>query len=165
MAPPWNAESPDQASNPSKYPDAQGFKFNRFGVRVPMMMMSPWVDSGIVFRGETTGPPLDHTSILATVLDWKSLDRNKLDSKRVAKAQNLEFILNETGDTPAADLTDVIVPTPKTDPLPGDFPITDLQRGIVYSLAEEKGGKEAAEAAYKKVKTLDELEAFLADTK
>lgn len=57
--PPPAAVSPD-----NHFPD--GFKFDRFGVRVPAVLVSPWIPAGSVIRpaGET---PFDHTSIIATL--------------------------------------------------------------------------------------------------
>lgn len=161
--PPWGAASPDKASNPSKYPDAQGFNFDRFGVRVPMMMISPWVDSGIVFRGQTDQPPLDHTSILATILDWKSIDRDTLLSKRVQEACNLDHVLNDHGKSKKITLKPP-AGTGSNEALPGDFPLTDLQRGIVYSLAKSFGGSDYAQSSFEEVRTLDQFREFLEKT-
>jgi hypothetical protein len=44
----------------------QVFKFDRYGVRVPTLIISPYVEKGRVLR--TSGPvPYDHTSIIATL--------------------------------------------------------------------------------------------------
>lgn len=59
--PPPSAVPPDDLS-----PD--GFKFDRYGVRVPAVLISPWIPSGsIVRRPDGWKYPFDHTSILATV--------------------------------------------------------------------------------------------------
>jgi phospholipase C len=62
VAPPNSAKPPD----PSKPAGQDGFLFNRFGLRVPAVMVSPWIEAGTICRpaGET---PFDHTSIIATV--------------------------------------------------------------------------------------------------
>lgn len=162
VPPPWGAISPDKDSDPSRYPDAQEFRFDRFGVRVPMLMISPWVKSGTVFRGQAKGPPLDHTSILATILDWKALSRATLHSKRIQAAQNLDYVLTGNGKTPAVK----IQPAASTDQehtLPGDLPLTSLQRGIVYSLAEQADGSNYAQQSFDEVRTLDQLHMFLND--
>jgi phospholipase C len=65
VQPPWGAALPDVASNPG----AQGFRFNRFGVRVPAVVISPLIEAETAFRSPT-GVPFDHTSILATLRDW-----------------------------------------------------------------------------------------------
>ena len=68
MPPPWGAIAPDPQSDPGE----EGFRFNRFGVRVPTILVSPWIQAGTVFRS-TTHVPYDHTSILATLRDWLSI--------------------------------------------------------------------------------------------
>lgn len=45
------------------------FDFTRLGARVPTILVSPYVQEGTVFRSAGTYP-YDHTSVLATVLDW-----------------------------------------------------------------------------------------------
>jgi phospholipase C len=44
-----------------------GFGFDRFGVRVPTVLVSPLIAPGTVYRVPAGGTPLDHTSILKTV--------------------------------------------------------------------------------------------------
>lgn len=57
---------PPPAATPPGGPCPDGFSFNRFGVRVPAVIASPYVRPGSVIRprGET---PFDHTSIIATL--------------------------------------------------------------------------------------------------
>ncbi|ETO91736.1 MAG: phosphoesterase family protein [Candidatus Xenolissoclinum pacificiensis L6] len=92
VSPPWGATPPDDKSNPGQY----NFSFNRFGIRVPTIAISPWIPEGVVFR--SFGAPYDHTSILATIMDWKNIPRHSLRSKRVANAQNISSIF--TLDSP-----------------------------------------------------------------
>jgi phospholipase C len=61
VAPPWGATPPD--STAGEY----GFGFDRFGVRVPTLLISPLIAAGTVYRVPATSTPLDHTSILKTV--------------------------------------------------------------------------------------------------
>jgi phospholipase C len=64
VPPPWGAVPPDSSAGEF------GFGFNRFGVRVPAVLVSPLIAPGTVYRApgsETGGTPLDHTSILRTV--------------------------------------------------------------------------------------------------
>jgi phospholipase C len=57
---------PSGATPPDSTIGEFGFDFRRFGVRVPTVLVSPWIEAGSVFRA--TGPTtLDHTSILATI--------------------------------------------------------------------------------------------------
>ena len=61
-------------------PDDQSKDFNRYGVRVPTLLISPWVKPGTVFRGpwypgaSNNVLPYDHTSVLATLMNWKNID-------------------------------------------------------------------------------------------
>lgn len=54
----------------AKPPDAEqgqmGFRFNRFGVRVPTVLVSPWIEVGTIAR-PAGWTPFDHTSVVATV--------------------------------------------------------------------------------------------------
>ena len=59
VAPPTNATPPNDGSQ-----GEFGFDFTRFGVRVPAVLVSPWIEAGTVFRADG---PIDHTSILKTL--------------------------------------------------------------------------------------------------
>ena len=48
--------------DPSAPPGQLGFKFDRSGYRVPAIIVSPWVDEGIVINDEHR-----HTSMIATL--------------------------------------------------------------------------------------------------
>jgi phospholipase C len=64
VPPPWGAVPPD-----STVADNTGtpFGFDRFGVRVPTVLVSPLIAPGTVYRVPAGGIPLDHTSTLKTV--------------------------------------------------------------------------------------------------
>ncbi len=71
VAPPSGAQAPDakpgtEGGMDAGAPGQCGFRFNRFGVRVPAVLVSPWIEAGTVARpaGYT---PFDHTSIIATL--------------------------------------------------------------------------------------------------
>jgi phospholipase C len=65
VPPPAGAAAPDDSVG------EDGFDFERFGVRVPAVLVSPWIEAGTVYRAPAGGPPLDHTSVLKTVqLRW-----------------------------------------------------------------------------------------------
>ncbi len=61
VAPPWGAAAPDDSIGEF------GFKFDRYGIRVPGVIVSPLITPGVVYRAPAGGPPIDHTSILKTV--------------------------------------------------------------------------------------------------
>jgi len=86
--PPFGAACPDAKSNPGQ----EGFKFDRFGVRVPAVLVSPWIQAGTVFRSPTATPH-DHTSLLATLRDWLPIPEDKmLASARIKAAPTLEHV-------------------------------------------------------------------------
>jgi phospholipase C len=61
VPPPWGATPPDNAAGEF------GFGFDRFGLRVPTLLISPLIAPGTVYRVPDGTTPLDHTSILKTV--------------------------------------------------------------------------------------------------
>jgi phospholipase C len=65
VPPPWGAVPPDTTTGEFT------FGFDRFGPRVPTVLVSPLIAPGTVFRVPGGGTPLDHTSVLKTVeLRW-----------------------------------------------------------------------------------------------
>jgi phospholipase C len=129
VLPPANAVPPDDA----RPTDGQVFGFDRFGVRVPAVVVSPYIAAGTVFRSPTT-TPYDHTSILATLRDWLDIPPGKmLTSKRVAQAPTLAQVL--TLHAPRTDLPDVAAPsTVFVEPAP-TLPLNDLQKSLVMGAA------------------------------
>jgi phospholipase C len=102
--------SPQGAATPDSAPGQEGFKFDRFGVRVPMVVVSPYVQPGTVFRSNTS-TPYDHTSILATLRDWLDIPSNlMLPSRRIAAAPTLDQVL--TLSAPRAAKPTISAPQP-----------------------------------------------------
>jgi hypothetical protein len=58
---PWGSNTPAFSTN--------GFGFDRFGARIPSILVSPWVQKGTVFRS-STATPFDHTSVISSTLKW-----------------------------------------------------------------------------------------------
>lgn len=96
VSPPWGASIPSMREG-RENPD---FSFNRFGVRVPVIIASPWVDEKTIFRS-LTDVPYDDTSIAATILDWQGIPRKNLKSKRIQNAPNFSSVV--TRNTPRLD--------------------------------------------------------------
>jgi phospholipase C len=103
--PPPPAESPDDLQ-----PD--GFAFDRYGVRVPAVIISPWISPGSIVRPpDSSRYPFDHTSILATLR--KLFDLGEPLTKRDAVAPDFLHGLNleaPTNDGPAS----LQIPAPDT---------------------------------------------------
>ncbi|MEO7268591.1 MAG: alkaline phosphatase family protein [Knoellia sp.] len=94
--PPWKTTPPFTTN---------GFAFDRFGARVPTILVSPWIHKGTVFSS-TTGTPYDHTSVISTVLKWLN-HGEKVPSfgERTAAAPTFENVLTlPTARTDAAEV-------------------------------------------------------------
>ncbi|GMH11165.1 hypothetical protein Nepgr_013006 [Nepenthes gracilis] len=77
-------------------PDPFYFRFDRLGVRVPTMLISPWIDKGTVINkpnGPTLHSEFEHSSIPATVKKLFGLSSNFL-TKRDAWAGTFENYFN-----------------------------------------------------------------------
>src|SRR5258708_5492368 len=106
VVPPANAEPPDD--------NTQEFSFTQYGVRVPAILISPWVAKGFI------SDVFDHTSLLKYVCDNWGLDAAAL-GRRTAKASTFAPSLTKLNsartDTPPpfnlGELSDVktVIPT------------------------------------------------------
>ena len=78
-----------------------GFAFDRFGVRVPAVIVSPYVPPGSIIRppGDT---PFDHTSIIATLR--KLFDFPPLTPRDAAAPDLLEALAGDGGNDGPAEL-------------------------------------------------------------
>lgn len=97
VAPPWGAEPP-WASDGTPVPEytEKGFKFDRFGVRVPLILVSPLIEESTVFRPEGD-TPYDHTSVIATILNMLGVPKDKWDlGARTANAPTFEHVLSRS---------------------------------------------------------------------
>lgn len=90
-------------------PDPYYFRFDRLGVRVPTILVSPWVEKGTVIR-EPVGPKstsqFEHSSIPATVKKLFNLKSNFL-TKRDAWAGTFEHYL-KLRDSPRNDCPETL---------------------------------------------------------
>lgn len=69
VPPPGEAKNPD----PNNQPGQEGFLFNRFGVRVPCILINPYITQGLIARPKGY-VPFDHTSIIKTVQECFKLE-------------------------------------------------------------------------------------------
>jgi phospholipase C len=133
VPPPWGAASPDAQSNPGK----EGFTFDRFGVRVPTILVSPWIQAGTVFRSPTN-TPYDHTSMLATLRDWLEIPADKmLSSARIAAAPNLAQVL--TLPKARTDLPNIPQPAAESKATDTFRPPNPIQHSLVSAHAVQQG--------------------------
>ncbi|WP_437972442.1 alkaline phosphatase family protein [Sorangium sp. So ce260] len=96
--PPWGSGRP-------AFETQHGFNFDRYGVRVPAILVSPRIQRGTVFRS-TREQPYDHTSLIATILKWYGEERQlPTFMERAMGAPTFEEVL--TLEEPRRDERDV----------------------------------------------------------
>lgn len=103
--------SPPAAVPPDTTP-AQPFAFNRYGVRVPAVLISPYISAGTVLRtaADQDATPFDHTSVIATLRKCFNLGPSL--THRDAVAPDLACVLNL--DNPDNDGPTTITAIPYT---------------------------------------------------
>lgn len=91
QSPTRHERAPAGYEGPNMDPDTGtqfGFTFDMYGIRVPTIVAAPFVAPGTVFRSSTPGVPLDHTSLISTILAWRGIPRERWSvlGSRVATA-------------------------------------------------------------------------------
>jgi len=123
------------------------FDFTRLGIRVPTVMISPWINKGLVVHdpiGPTPTSKFEHSSIVATLKNL--FDLPNFLTKRDAWSGTFEKILDERS-SPRNDCP-FDLPTPPSSLLKqsnaekeSKQPLNDLQIGLTY-LASALNGDE-----------------------
>jgi phospholipase C len=143
------------------------FKFDRFGVRVPAIVISSYVEPGTVFRASEGEAPYDHTSLLATLRDWMKLDADPskfLPSPRIAAAPTLDRVLTRQKGNENTDWPDITAKcTLDGSDVSPATPLNDLQKSILARVKTEQDGTHPVVAAQqaKKLKTYEHGAMFL----
>lgn len=142
-APPWNAPDPKVTPNPN--PPETPFDWELYGVRVPTILISPYIKQGTIFRSAHS-QPYDHTSLIATLLKWKGIDPAAVGmGDRVKTAPTFEDVLQPTLQ-PGWDINKVPTPVPggpSIDDVSEVDEITDgLPTAIARVLTENSGSLE-----------------------
>ena len=153
--PPPQATPPGDTSPPPLPGGECGFQFDRYGVRVPTILVSPWIEPHTVFRSEKKKIPYDHTSMIATVLNWERFGishKNCGLGNRVKKAPTFENVLCR--DTPR-DTTPSLPEPFFSIPMADETPYSNLQAvslsRLLYQLASRKLTVKQAEAEAEKI--------------
>ena len=90
---------PPKTVPPDKHRGKSGFAFERLGVRVPTILISPYIQPKTVFRAPP-GHHFDHTSVLATLLKWAGVEPSSAGlGARTAVAPTFEGVLSDTRRT------------------------------------------------------------------
>lgn len=137
VLPAWNA-TPPWASDGTPKPDVSelGFGFDRFGVRVPLILVSPLVQKSTVFRAEGS-TPYDHTSVIATILKMMEIPKEKWGlGGRTANAPTFENVFE--GNPVRKDIPNIEINTSgKTLPeVETNVPPNDIHLRIVHNLVD-----------------------------
>ncbi|KAH9613941.1 hypothetical protein KSS87_016153 [Heliosperma pusillum] len=133
-----NVPSPDGNTGPPP----SFFKFDRLGVRVPTIMVSPWIKKGTVVskpRGPTPNSEYEHSSIPATIKKIFNLKSNFL-THRDAWAGTFEGVVTQLTQ-PRTDCPEVlpeVTPLRKTEPSE-EKELSSFQREIVELAAVLNG--------------------------
>lgn len=88
--------APPEATPPraDKAPGQDGFRFNRYGVRVPTVLISPWIQSGTVCRPEGY-TPFDHTSVISTARELFGLKESLTERDKYAPTLDVALQLDK----------------------------------------------------------------------
>ncbi len=120
------------AAVPPDNSHSQPFGFDRYGVRVPAVLISPYIGRETILK-KTVGSayPFDHTSVIATLR--KCFNLGTPISQRDAVAPDLECVLNL--DSPRDDCLPSVSPRPYTvDPTELtkalNAPLNDFQKAM-----------------------------------
>jgi phospholipase C len=116
------------AATPPGGPTPDGFDFSRFGVRVPAVIVSPYVRPGAVIR-PAGATPFDHTSIIATL---RKLHGFQPLTARDAAAPDLLAVLGPAPTNPGPDSVAAAPPLPANEEVArvAARPPNDLQKSL-----------------------------------
>lgn len=126
--PPPPTVSPDGVVIPytNGHNGGSGFDFTRFGVRVPAVLVSPWIEEGTICHTQ-----FDHTSVIRTVSE-KWLGGQNL-TKRDAAANCVSGVLSLS--TPRTDNPPITPVPPPAFTGCGDQSLSPLQRDLLAAAA------------------------------
>jgi phospholipase C len=136
VAPPTGVPNPDGINSPppgDKASFAPKFDFRRLGMRVPAVIVSPWV------RPHVVSTPYQHTSIMATVRKIFGMKSGPL-TKRDKSAKTFDdlFELDQPRTDTPTKLRRVALPklgAPKDDPRhPANLSMDDTQRAVLFGV-------------------------------
>ncbi len=132
--PPPRAQPPDGRA-PKR--GQHGFTFNRYGARVPALLISPYLrPSPQPLRPTPEWPPFDHTTLIKTVRERFAPSLGAL-TQRDAAAPSLAFAF----ENEVVNMGPEFIPLPPYSPDPeevqaaADAPLNDFQRALLCSAA------------------------------
>ena len=117
-----------------------GFDFKRYGVRVPAVVVSPYVVKGSVFRAAQGQKDFDHTSILATIERRFVIDPLTNRDKNAPDLGDLLSLAQPRTDSAPVDVPAIVHPLAFAGvaaagaPDLTQLPMNDLQRSMVTAM-------------------------------
>lgn len=88
---------PPPAAIPPDQDNQDGFNFDRYGVRVPAIFISPLIEKNTVVRSSISGIPFDHTSLIATILQWFKVEASLWNmGNRAAAAPTFDTVVTRS---------------------------------------------------------------------
>ncbi|KAF8817084.1 extracellular phospholipase C [Phlegmacium glaucopus] len=99
VPPPVGVPNPDGLTYTETAGDGKSytFNFNRLGVRVPTLLISPWVQKGVIeHNGINNGLTYTHSSIAAFIAKLWNLDNGTPLTPRVGFASSFEHLITNT---------------------------------------------------------------------
>lgn len=167
-----HVKPPDTAMKPDNSKPQKPFDFHRYGVRVPTVVVSPHIAAGTVFRSGSPEVEYDHTSILATLRDWKDPfgkhQEKMLKSARIKAAPKLDMVL--TLADPRTDLPQIPQPqglnlAPAKFAVTEETPLNSIQKAILAASVTQHRGAEPDDLSIRReverVKTHGDAQRFL----
>ena len=129
VPPAGGAKNPDSRNQPGQ----DGFLFNRFGVRVPCVVVNPYIRRGLIARPQGY-TPFDHASVIKTVQNCFKLEGSLTERDKAAP----DFSGLLTLDAPRKDDIPAVKPL-KWDVKAGVASLNDLHRLIGKVLGDMTG--------------------------
>ena len=129
VPPPGGAKNPFAANRAGQ----DGFQFNRFGVRVPCIVVNPYIKKGLIAR-PTGYTPFDHTSIIKTVQHCFNLNGHLTERDKAAPDFSCLLELKEPRRKDIPDVKPL-----KWDLQAGDLQVNDLHH-LIGDLLEAMTG-------------------------
>jgi phospholipase C len=150
--PPPATVSPDNIVIPQSQPGGSGFRFDRLGVRVPVIVVSRFTPAGTILN-----QVFDHTSLLKTVMNCFILPNDALGN-RAREANGLEGAVNldeaRTDHPPIPQPANMEVSAAERTVALGRWlmhasqkPITDLHKASLVRIAQRLGRTDLAAQA------------------
>ncbi|NNF21872.1 MAG: alkaline phosphatase family protein [Saprospiraceae bacterium] len=131
---------PPYATKPWANDSIEGFDFDIMGVRIPTILISPWISKNTVFRSDT-GTSYDATSFLASLLHWCGIPKSRWGmGERTNDAPTFENVILEK--KPRTDKVELTPPWDSKFPPPaeegeeppavnGDLPVHGLHELVL----------------------------------